>query len=194
MEQAGSQGKRTRIDRRVLLVMAVAVLAIAGAASLALSTAQPPGTTETTTISAGADKIVASAVQAGPAGFTLESSKQPPSGTADWAVLQQADGSEANLTVTVYSSTGAAQAHFDRFVAGVRDLPGYTEVTSSLASFEQYGGCYGYGEDVVGIAVIYGVCTKGIVFLQAHLVSSIDFSTLEGDLTSSMGALYQGAA
>ena len=171
----------------------MAVLVLAGAAVL-LSMTAPGGTTaESTSVSNGADAIVASAAQADPAGFTLETSKQPPSGSGDWALLQQADGSEANVTVKVYPSANASQAYFGRFVAGVRDLPGYTDFTSSLASFQRYGGCYAYGEDVDGIAVANGVCTKGNAFLQVHLVSSIAFSDLEGDLTSLMGALYQSA-
>lgn len=147
-----------------------------------------------TSISAGADAILASAAQTNPSGFVLESSKLTASGSSDWAILQSADGSGANVTVLVYPSTNASQAYFDRFVAGVRGLIGYTDITSDLASFQQYGKCYGYGEDVDGIAVANGVCTKGNVFLQVHLSSSISLSALEGDLTSLMNALYQSAA
>jgi hypothetical protein len=176
--------------------MVVAILAIAGVVVLVPTTTAPPSATTTGSISvsSGADTIVASAVQTSPAGFTLESSKQPSSASSDWAVLQQeSDGSEANVTVMVYQSTNASQAYYDGLVEGLKGLTGYTDVTSSLTSFQQYGACYGYGEDVDSIAVVNGVCTKGNVFLQVHLVSSIAFSSLESDLTSIMGALYQSA-
>ena len=173
----------------------MAVLIIAGVVAL-VATSRPSATTTTTMstyISAGADSILASAVQTNPSGFVLVSSKPAASGSSDWASLQSADGSEANVTVLVYPSTNASRAYFDRFVTGVSGLTGYTDITSDLASFQQYGKCYGYGEDVEGIAVANGVCTKGNAFLQVHLVSSISFSALEGDLTSIMGALYQSA-
>jgi hypothetical protein len=94
----------------------------------------------------------------------------------------------------MYPSANASQAYFDRLVSGASGLPGYTDITSVLTSFEHYGKCYGYGEDVDNIAVANGVCTVGNVFLQIHLVSSISFLALEGDLTSLMGALYQSTA
>ena len=175
----------------------VAVLIIAGVVALVATSAQS-GTTTTATaksiaISTGADAIIASAVQTNPSGFVVQSSKLAASGSSDWAVLQQSDGSEANVTALVYPSTNASQAYFDRLVAGVKGLPGYTDFTSDIASFQQYGSCYGYGEDVDGIAVVNGVCTKGNAFLSVHLVSGISFAYLEGDLTSIMGALYQSA-
>ncbi|MGD0319011.1 MAG: hypothetical protein ABSB56_04890 [Nitrososphaerales archaeon] len=183
------------ISKRVGLGIVVAVLIIAGVVAL-VATSRPSATTTTTMstyISAGADSILASAVQTNPSGFVLVSSKPAASGSSDWASLQSADGSEANVTVLVYPSTNASRAYFDRFVTGVSGLTGYTDITSDLASFQQYGKCYGYGEDVEGIAVANGVCTKGNAFLQVHLASSISFSALEGDLTSIMGALYQSA-
>lgn len=190
-EAAGS-----KIGRRSLSAVVMVVLVIAGAAALVSAVPAPSGvTTGSISISSGADAIVASAVQAHPAGFTLESSKQPPSVGSDWAVLQQkSDGSEANVTVLVYLSANASQAYFSRLVGGLRGLPGYADITSNLAPFQRYGSCYGYGEDVDNIAVVNGVCTKGNVFLQVHLVSSIAPSSLEGDLASIMGALYQSAA
>ena len=183
------------MSRRVGLGIVVAVVIIVVVVALA-ATKKPSAkttTTMSTSISTGADTILASAVQTNPSGFVLESSKPTPSVSSDWAVLQSADGSEANVTVSVYPSTNASEAYFDRYVTGVSGLVGYTNVTSGLASFQRYGKCYGYGEDVEGIAVANGVCTKGNVFLQVHLVSSISFSDLEGDLTSIMSALYQSA-
>lgn len=182
-----------------LAIMLLALLAIGGVVALVVTGApSPAASTSSTSISAGAATIIASAVQTNPSGFALESSKPAGSGSnlqsSDWAILEQADGSGANVTVIVYPSTNASQTYFDRFVADVTGLPGYTDITSDLASFQQYGRCYGYGEDVEGIAVANGVCTKGNVFLSVHLFSGISLSDLEGDLTSLMGALYQGAA
>ena len=194
---ASPPAARVKVDRRILLVIVVAVLAVAAVVALT-STTPPPSVTTTTgsiTITSGANTIVIAAVQTTPAGFTLESSKQPPSVTGDWAILQQeSDGSEANVTVIVYPSTNASQAYFSTLVSGLKGLAGYSDATSSLTSFQQYGACYGYGEDVDSIAVVNGVCTKGNVFLQVHLVSGIAFSSLESDLTSIMGALYRSAA
>ncbi len=193
---SSSKGERTRTNRRAIVSIVVAVLIIAGVVALVVTSA-PSATTTTaaksTSISAGADAIIALAAQTNPSGFALQASKPTASGNSDWAVLDQSDGSEANVTVLVYPSTNASQAYFDRLVAGVNGLPGYTDVTSDLASFQQYGKCYGYGEDVDGIGVVNGVCTKGNVFLSVHLVSGISFSDLEGYLTSIMGALYQNA-
>lgn len=183
-----------KIDMRVWLGIALAVLVIVGVVAFVSMTTPPSGATVTnTSISSGADAIVAAAAQTNPAGFVLESSKQPASRSSDWAILQQSDGSEANITVIVFSSANASRAYFNRLVAEVKGLPGYTNVTSDLASFQQYGVCYGYGEDIDNIAVINGVCTRGNAFLQIHLASGIAFSDVEGDLTSIMSALYQSA-
>ena len=199
--EASGEGPRTpagtKRTRLLLLGLVLAVLAIAGVVWFTASTAAPTGamTSEgTTSISKAAGAIIASAAQSDPAGFVIQGSGQTAQGGSDWATLQHADGSEANVTVIIYPSTDASQSYYQKFVAGVSGLPGYTDVTSDLSSFQQYGRCYGYGEDVDGIAVVNGVCTKGNAFLQVHLVSGISFSDLEGDLTALMGALYQGAA
>jgi hypothetical protein len=196
-DEPATGATRARIGKQVWLGIAVIVLIAVGVVALIPTSNpsnSPQSTTRSTTVSSGADTILAIAVQSGAAGFTLESSKQPPSASDDWATLQQvSDGSEANVTVRLYPSTNASQSYFDRFVAGQKGLSGYTDVSSALTSFQQYGACYAVGEDVDSIAVINGVCTKGNVFLQVHLVSGIAFSDLEGDLTSIMGALYQSA-
>jgi len=177
-------------------VVAVAVVAVGAVALFAFVTAATPSTPAVSTVyvSKDAAAIVSSAAQAQPAGFVFQASQTSPSEGSDWATLQQADGSDANVTVMVYPTAAASQGYYGRYVRGVEGLPGYANVTSDLASFQQYGRCYGYGEDVDGIAVINGVCTKGNTFLQVHLVSAIDFQDLEGDLTSIMGALYESAA
>ena len=183
-----------------IAIVVLTVLVVSSVVALVV-TSIPSGTTTatSTSISTSAAAIIASAVQTNPSGFTLESSKPTTSGSSaqngDWAILEQSDGSEANVTVIVYPSTNASQAYFDRFVAGVKGLPDYTDITSDLGSFQQYGKCYGYGEDISAesISVANGVCTKGNVFLSVHLASDISFLDLEGDLTSIMNALYQSA-
>ena len=141
--------------------------------------------------------IITAAIQTQPSGYSLESSSGSPikAGGAQavgWAVLGQADGSLANATVAVYPSVNASEAYFGRLVSNLKQLPGYTDVTSSLSSYQGYGGCYGYGEDVDGTAVVNGVCAKGNVILQLHLVSGKAFDDLESDMASLMAALYQG--
>jgi hypothetical protein len=188
-QDAGAKG-------RIVIAVAVTLIVVVAATWVVLAMAPAggaAGTIQSTSISAKADAIVATAAQEQPAGFTLQSSQHPGSAMSDWVVLQQADGSEANVTVTVYPSAVASQAYFGSFVAGVKGLPGYTDVTSDLAAFQAYGRCYGYGEDVDGIGVVNGVCTKGNVFIYVHLVSSIPFPGLEDYLTSVMGAAYQSA-
>jgi hypothetical protein len=201
VDGATQEPARGRPKALTIAIVILALLIVASVVALVVTSLPSTNTTTatSTSISAGAAAIIASAVRTNPAGFTFESSKPTGSGNSteisDWAILQQSDGSEANITVIVYPSTDASRAYFDRFVAGVTNLPDYTVITSDLSSFQQYGKCYGYGEDISAesFSVVNGVCTKGNVFLSVHLASDISFSDLEGDLTSIMGALYQSA-
>jgi len=196
-EGSSSKTAAGGLGRRTIFSLVAGLLIIAVIVGL-IVTASPSATTTTAVssiyVSSGADIILTTAVRSNPAGFSLEYSKSAASTSSDWAILQQSDGSEANVTVISYSSSNASQDYFDRLVSGVSGLSGYSEITSDLSSFQQYGKCYGYGEDVDSIAVANGVCTVGNVFLQVHLVSGISFSDLEGDLTSLMGALYQSTS
>lgn len=181
----------------VALLAVVVIIVLAGATVYGFVASSSPVTVSTTSTyyTIGPDVIVSGAVQQNPSGYSLESRGNPASNggtrSGDWAVLGNADGSLANLTVIVFSSTNASQSYFSRVVAELKGLPGYTDITSALSAYQQYGRCYGYGEDVDNIAVINGVCTKGNVLLQVHLVSSKAFGDLEADLTSLMGTLYQ---
>ena len=184
--------------RNIALLAVIAIIFLAALVALTVTNAPPAArSTTTTSISSSSDAILASAVQSDPSGFTLESSMPEAhvSGalSGSWAEIGQSDGSVANLTVAVYPSTNASQAYFGRLVTSVKGLPGYTDVTAYLVTFQQYGTCYGYGEDVDSIGVVNGVCTVGNVFLQVHLVSGVAFSTSETYLTSLMGALYQNS-
>lgn len=194
--------ERSAMKRNLVLVVVIAILAVAGFVSFTVintPTVQKPSivtssSSSSTSISSSSDAILAPAAQSDPSGFTPESSIPDAhvggALSASWAELGQSDGSVANLTVVVYPSANASQAYFGRLVANVRGLPGYTDVTQYLASYQRYGECYGYGEDVDSIGVVNGFCTEGNVFLQVHLVSGVAFSTLEAYLTSLMGALY----
>ena len=189
---AKTKGGRGRLAVLAVVVI-VAVLAVAAYSTLNNGPSATP-TNARTQFSIGADAVVSTAAGQEPAGYTLESSKGNPQASADWAVLGQADGSLANITALVFTSANDSQAYYGRLVPGLKGLPGYTDASSALSSYQQYGSCYGYGEDVDSIAVVNGVCTKGNVFLQVHLVSSKPFDQLEGDMTSMMGALYTSVA
>ena len=95
------------------------------------------------------------------------------------------------MTVAVFGSVNSSQSYYGVFSSNVKGLSGYTDITSVLSSYERYGVCYAYGEDVDGIAVTNGICTVGNVVLLAHLSSSESFAQLEDDLSSLMGAMYQ---
>jgi hypothetical protein len=174
-------------------LLAIVLVLIAAGAVYTLWTSSSPETASTisTQYSADAASVVTGAVAANPAGYVLESSKSGQQRIGDWAVLGQPDGSVANVTVLVFASTSASQSYYSRLVSSLRSLPGYTDLTSSLAQYQQFGRCYGYGEDVDGIAVADGVCTKGNVLLHVHTVSSKAFTSLEADMIDLMGALYQ---
>ncbi len=186
-------------NRRVAAGVAVAIVVVAAVIALVATSGPSPsatvGTSSTTSISDSAVAIVASVVQASPAGFSNESSKARPSSTVDWVELQNInDGSSANVTVMIFASTNESLTYFGRVVADEGGLPGYSVINSTLASYQQYGSCYAYGEDTSdGISVVNGLCTKGNVFLEVHLISGISFTALEDDLTTIMGAAYQSA-
>ncbi len=190
---AGSAGHRFR----TMLVAALFVVLVLIAAVSVLEFLNAPSTSSpftTTSYSVTPAGVINSAVEANQAGYALESSKEGLMGEgaqgAAWALLGNRDGSVANLTVFVFSTGNATLSYFSRLVASAKGLPGYTDVSSGLSLYQQYGRCYAYGEDVDGIAVVNGVCTKGNVFLQAHLVSSVTFQQLADDMKSLMGSLY----
>jgi len=113
--------------------------------------------------------------------------------SAAYALMSQG-ASSANLTVIVFDLVSSAQSYFARFRSNVQGLPGYSNISSTVDGFQQYGACYGYGEDVDGIAVAVGICTKGNVFMEVHITSSNAFSTVQGDLTTLMGAVYENVS
>ncbi|MDA4112524.1 MAG: hypothetical protein OK474_00560 [Thaumarchaeota archaeon] len=176
-------------------VALVALLAIYAFGGFGSSPGPTYDQTTSTTYSISATAVIQAAVQQGPAGYTATTlravnSSHPGAQSAAYAILNESQ-SLANMTVIVFGTTNSSQSYYDLFASHVVGLPGYTNITPVLNGYEQYGKCYGYGEDVDGIAVANGICTDGNVFLQAHLSSTAPFSQLEADLSSLMGSMYQ---
>ncbi len=175
----------------VVLVALFAVYAFGGFGS---SNSGSSTMTTSTSYQIAASSVVLAAAQQYPAGYNATTAgplslKSPGEQSAAYAVLSQSQSS-ANISAIVFVSTNSSQSYYDSFTSSVRGLPGYTDITSSLGGYQQYGSCYGYGEDVDGIAVANGVCTDGNIFLEVHLSSTESLSQLESDLSSLMGAMY----
>ncbi len=189
-----------RYLKKSTIVWVVAVVLVALLAVYALSEAgSSPGPTYTQTASTSYDvsasSVIMAAVQQNPAGYDTTSTGQlrtayPGEQSAADAILSSSQ-SAANMTVAVFGSVNSSQSYYGVFSSNVKGLSGYTDITSVLSSYERYGVCYAYGEDVDGIAVTNGICTVGNVVLLAHLSSSESFAQLEDDLSSLMGAMYQ---
>jgi hypothetical protein len=102
-------------------------------------------------------------------------------------------GSSANMTILVFDTPKSAQTYISSVVSNAKGLSGYSDVSSSLADYQHYGLCYGFGEtdpDGNG-AVATGACTKGNVYIQVHVASPSSLSSAEGDMSSLVGAAYQ---
>ena len=176
-------------------VLVVALLAVYAFGGLRPSSSSSFSQTTSTAYSLDASSVITAAVQGYPAGYNatsagLLSPSYPGVGSAAYALMSQTQSS-ANLTVIVFDTDNASQSYFSLFQSNVKGLAGYTDITSVLAGYEQYGACYAYGDDVDGIAVANGICTDGNVFLQVHLSSTESFSQAQSDLASLMGAMYQ---
>jgi hypothetical protein len=176
----------------------ILVLGVAYASELHSPTSRKPSYSSTF-YSASPSAIISAAVNQNQAGYVLESEK---AGVVDggveggdWALLGNSqDGSSANLTVLEFSSTNASQEYYRDYVTSVEGLSNYTDSSSALSSFQQYGGCYAYGEDVEGIAVLNGICADGNLALRIHMASAASYQQLEGEMASLMASLYDAAA
>jgi len=150
--------------------------------------------TTSTAYEADASAVVADVVRQSPGGYVASSSAALKPSLQDSSsvayVILGRTASTANVTVIVFERVVSAQGYFDRFRSSIQGLPGYTDISGTLTAYQKYGACYGYGEDVDGIGVAAAICTKGNVFLQVHLTSSNDFSSVEADLTTLMAAVY----
>ncbi len=158
-----------------------------------------PATTTSTSYSLTAASVVGSVSTDPPDGYQQGSSgplSPSESGltSGGYATFHKPGGSAANVTVLVFDSQQSAQAYAEGVISGAKDLPGYTNVTAAISAYRHYGVCYGFGEaDPEGNgAVANGLCTKGNVFIQVHVVSSVSLSSARGDMADLVGAAYQG--
>ena len=145
-----------------------------------------------------ASSVVALAASHAPSDYSLGSSKQlNPKETGlvsgAYGIFSTPDGYSANMTILVFNGTGSAQTYIESVISNYKNLGGYSDATGALAGFEQYGVCYGFGEtdpDGNG-AVANGVCEKGNVYIQVHVVAPSTLSAAENDLSGLVGAAYQ---
>ena len=102
-------------------------------------------------------------------------------------------GSLANMTTLVFDTPKSANTYISSVVSNAKGLSGYSDVTPSLSNYQRYGLCYGFGQtDPYGNgAVATGVCTKGNVYIQVHVVSPSSLSSAVVDLSNLIGAAYQ---
>lgn len=168
---------------------------------------QPSGATTATTTttpapasySISAAAVIASAAAGAPAGYS-EGSSQPLNPIeaglegGSYATFSAQGGAVANMTILVFGSAESAQAYIESIVSNAKALRGYSDITSALESYQHYGLCYGFGEaDPEGNgAVATGVCTKGNVYIQVHVVSPGSLSSAKAELSSFVGAAYRG--
>lgn len=188
---------RGRHGRIILVCIVILLIGLFSAAAFYLTSVDFGNTKQQTTSTeylTDASSVVSSTVLGYPGGYTASATgslnaKSDGAASAAYAIMGQTQ-SAANLTVIVFDQASSAQSYFARFRSNVQGLPGYSNISSAVSGYQQYGACYGYGEDVDGIAVVAGICTKGNVFLEVHITSSNDFSSVQGDLTTLMGAAY----
>jgi hypothetical protein len=195
-------GRRTR---GYLITLAAASAVILVLLLYSLGEFSPPAatssssTTTATSYAVDAASVISSAASRAPAGYAEGSSQQlsprePGLESAGYAVLSSQAGSLANLTVLVFDGPDSAQTYGDSVVANAKGLVGYTEVTPVLSSYPHYGLCYGYGEDDPdgNGSVATGVCTRGNVYIQVHLVSHSPLATASREMAGLVGAAYGG--
>ncbi len=203
---ADGGGKIQPKGRTYLLALAVASVIALGLLLTGLGvfnqTAAPGTSTTTTTTSYNviASSVIASAANYAPAaGYTQGTSRQlnpSESGleSAGYALFTNSGGASANMTILVFNSTASAQRYIDSVIRNAEELSGYTNANSTLSSYQHYGTCYGYAEsdpDGSG-SVATGVCTNGNVYVQVHLATTSSLPSAEGDVSTLVGAAYQG--
>ncbi len=200
--KASLGGKQPR-TRGYLVALGAASVVVLVLLLFSLSGLNPPSATmsATTTTSASyavdAPSVIASAVTYLPTGYALGSSQQLDAGapglrSGEYAVLSSQTGSVAKMTILVFDSPDSAQTYIGIAVSNAKALSGYADISPVLASYQHYGVCYGYGEDDPdgNGAVATGVCTRGNVYIQIHLVSHSPLATAKKDLASLVWAGY----
>jgi hypothetical protein len=191
--------------RWYLVAMGVASIVLLGLLLYSLGTFNAPAPTSSvtsttaTSYSVTAASVIASAAARAPDGFAQGSSRllspsEPGLESGGYGTFSTQGGSVANMTVLVFDGPQSAQTYIDSVIANSRGLSGYADMTQALASYQHYGVCYGFGQtDPEGNgAVATGVCTKGNVYIQVHVVSHSSLSSAEGDMSDLLGAAYQG--
>jgi hypothetical protein len=170
-----------------------------GAFAPGAATSSAATTATMTSYGISASSVIASAAAQAPAGYSQASSKQlnpKESGlqSGGFALFSGQGGSLGNMTILVFDTPQSAQAYIDSVVSNAKELSGYHDFSSALANYQRYGLCYGFGEtDPAGNgAVATGVCTKGNVYIQVHLVSPVSLSLAQEDVSALVGAAYQG--
>lgn len=187
----------------VLGVASVIVVVVVATGLGALGNGPGAGSSQTTysTTSAsydvGAASVLVSAASLVPAGYVQGSVKtlSPKEfglTTAAYSVFTEQGGPLANVTVIVFNSSSTAEAYSSSVIANAKALPGYVDVTSTLAAYQHYGACYGYAESDPegGQYVANGICQRGNVYIQVHVASGSSLSSAETDAATFVGAAY----
>jgi hypothetical protein len=198
-------GEMPARGRGYLIALGVASIVVLGLLLFGLGVFNPPAASVTsstitsTSYAVDASSVIASAGNHVPAGYVGGSpkplnAKEPGLESAGYATFSNQGGSTANMTIFVFGNQSSALTYIDRVIANTQDLSGYSNLTFMLSGYQHYGTCYGYGEtDPEGaIAVANGVCTKGNVYIQVHLATSSSLASAEDDMSSLVGAAYQG--
>ena len=201
-------GKIPEERRRYLIALGVISIIVVGLVVIGFgafnspspATASLSSTSSTTSTFYAVDAVVvitSSGVHA-PSGYAEGLSKllKPnETGLANggYALFTNQGAALANMTILVFNSTGSAQTYVNSVIANSKDLSGYSDITISLASFQHYGTCYGFGQtDPAGAgSVATGVCTKGNVYIQVHVASNSSLQSAEEDMSGLVGAAYQ---
>jgi hypothetical protein len=191
--------------RVYLIAVGAASVVLLGLLLFSLGTFNPPAasssvtTTTTTSYVVDASSVIASAATNAPGGYAQGSSGQlnpSESGlvSGGYGTFLKQGGSVANMTVLVFDTPQSAQTYIASVINNAKGLLGYTDMSKALASYQHYGVCYGYGEpdpDGNG-AVATGMCNKGNVYIQVHVVSPSSLSSAQGDMSDLVGAAYEG--
>lgn len=205
---SGAGGGTAATSRRTYLV----TVAIASALLLALflygfgglrpsSQGAGPSSTGTTSYDTVAASVLSSSAGYAPSGYTEGSAKQlnpnePGILSGAYATFTREGGALANLTVLVFDSQTSAQNYINSVVSNAKTLSGYSNTNSTLSGFSNFGTCYGYAESspLGGEYVANGVCTKGNVYVQVHLVSASSLQSAELDASGFVGSVYRELA
>jgi hypothetical protein len=162
------------------------------------STATSTSSQTTASYDVLASSVISSAAAHVPSGYLQGSSKQlNPNETGlvsgGYALYSNQGGALANMTILVFGTPSTAQRYITSVISNAA-ASGFTNATSTLTGYEQYGICYGYAQadPAGGEYVANGVCTKGNVYIQVHIAATSSLPSAEGDMAGFVGAAYEG--